>query len=136
MARAREAAIQRAIVRALRLALPGTAIIHHSPNERRAGGKAARRAQAILVGMGVCPGWPDLVVLAGGRVVFLEVKAPGGRVSAAQRAFRDAVEDQGHHWALVRSIDDALGALSEAGVRVRARCVRSVPGEAVKGGGA
>lgn len=125
MARAREAAIQRAIVRALRLALPGAAIIHHSPNERRAGGRAGRRAQAILVGMGVCPGWPDLVVLEGGRVVFLEVKAPGGRVTAAQRAFREAVENQGHHWAVVRSIDDAFEALAKAGVRVRARLVHS-----------
>ncbi|WP_327077771.1 VRR-NUC domain-containing protein [Paracoccus sp. SMMA_5] len=105
---------------ALRVALPA-AVIHHSPNEHRAGGAAARRVQGIRSGMGLCRGWCDLVVLAQGRVLFLEVKGPRGRLSPAQEAFRDRVLAQGHHWALVRSVDDALEAAASAGLVVRAR---------------
>lgn len=115
-----EADVQRAVVAALRVALPG-AVIHHSPNEHRAGGVAARRVQGIRVGMGVCPGWPDLVVLAQGRVLFLEVKAAGGRLRPEQAAFRDRVRAEGHGWALVRSVDEALEAAANAGLVVRAR---------------
>ncbi|WP_128515259.1 VRR-NUC domain-containing protein [Tabrizicola thermarum] len=116
----READIQRAVVAALRVALPG-AIIHHSPNEHRAGGVAARRVQGIRSGMGLCAGWSDLVVLAQGRVLFLEVKGPRGRLSPAQEAFRERVLAEGHHWALVRSVDEALEAAATAGMVVRAR---------------
>jgi hypothetical protein len=105
-----EAEIQRAIVTALRLALPRGAIVHHVANEVAAGGAAARKRQAILVGMGLHPGFSDLVVLAEGRVLFLEVKAPDGRLRPDQADFRDAVRAQGFAWELARSIDDALDA--------------------------
>lgn len=118
--RAQEADVQRAVVAALRMALPG-AVIHHSPNEHRAGGPSARRVQGIRAGMGLSPGWPDLVVLAQGRVLFLEIKGPRGRLAPAQVAFRDRVRAEGHHWSLVRSVDDALDAAAAAGLVVRAR---------------
>ena len=114
-----EADIQRDVVRFLRAVLPAGAIVHHSPNETGAGTHAARKRQAILSGMGVYPGFADLIVLAGGQVLFLEVKTPTGRLSPAQAAFRDAVLEQGFGWALVRSIDDAHVALFEHGIRTR-----------------
>jgi hypothetical protein len=52
-------------------------------------------------------------------VLFLELKAPKGRLSPAQAAFRDAVQAQGFGWALVRSLDDALGALADHGLTMR-----------------
>jgi hypothetical protein len=113
-----EADVQRAVVSALRFALPG-AIIHHSPNEHRAGGDAARRARGIRSGMGLCAGWPDLVILAQRRVVFLEVKAPGGRLSDAQAAFGARAMAEGHVWAVVRSVDEALDVLARAGLASR-----------------
>lgn len=73
----------------------------------------------MLVGMGVHPGFADLIVLTGGHTVFLEVKSKAGRLSPAQKAFRDAVQAQGFGWALVRSTDDALVALAALGVRTR-----------------
>lgn len=112
-----EADLQRDVVRLLRMSLPPGAILHHSPNEQRAAGP---EAQAILVGMGVHPGWADLVVLYAGRVVFLELKAKAA-VSPAQAEFRDAVRAQGHTWALARSCKDAVEALVVAGVPVRVR---------------
>jgi hypothetical protein len=114
-----ESDLQRAVVGALRLALPRTAILHHSANEVTEAGPRGAKRQAILVGMGVHPGFADLMVLSEGRLLFLELKAPKGRLRPEQEAFRDAVIAQGHGWALVRSLDDALGALAEHGFTSR-----------------
>ncbi|SFC44546.1 VRR-NUC domain-containing protein [Tropicimonas isoalkanivorans] len=113
-----EADIQRLIVRTLRAVLPRGAIVHHSANEIR-GGPNAQRAQAINVGMGVHPGFSDLLVISEGQVLFLEVKSKTGRLSERQAAFRDLVRAQGLAWAMVRSVDEALGALAEHGFRTR-----------------
>ena len=114
-----EADLQRAVVTALRFALPKSAIIHHCANEVTEAGTRGAKRQAILVGMGVQPGFADLIILCGGRVLFLELKSLKGRLSPAQEAFRDAVLAQGFGWALVRSLDDALGALADHGFTTR-----------------
>lgn len=114
-----EADIQRQIVALLRAVLPKGAIVHHAANEVGGGGRHARTRQAILTGMGVHAGFSDLAVLAEGRALFLEVKSARGRLSPAQTAFRDAVQVQGFAWALVRSPEDALAALSAHGFRTR-----------------
>ena len=114
-----EADLQRAVVQALRVALPRTAIIHHCANEVTEPGPRGAKRQAILVGMGVHAGFADLMVLCDGRVLFLELKAPKGRLRPSQEAFRDAVLAQGFGWALVRSLDDALGALADHGFTTR-----------------
>ena len=114
-----EADLQRAVVTALRFALPRTAIIHHCANEVTEPGPRGAKRQAILVGMGLYPGFADLMVLCEGRVLFLELKSLKGRLSPAQEAFRNAVLAQGFGWALVRSLDDALGALADHGFTSR-----------------
>ena len=114
-----EADLQRAVVRALRFALPRTAILHHCVNEVTEAGPRGAKRQAILVGMGVHAGFADLMILCEGRVLFLELKAPKGRLRPNQETFRDAVLAQGFSWALVRSLDDALGALADHGFTTR-----------------
>ncbi|PXW68498.1 hypothetical protein C7964_1034 [Loktanella sp. PT4BL] len=114
-----EADLQRAVVVALRFALPKGAIVHHCANEVTEAGPCGARRQAILVGMGVNPGFADLIVLCDGRVLFLELKSLKGRLSPEQEAFRDAILAQGFGWALVRSLDDALGALADHGFTTR-----------------
>uniref|UniRef100_UPI004047E110 VRR-NUC domain-containing protein n=1 Tax=Yoonia sp. TaxID=2212373 RepID=UPI004047E110 len=114
-----EADLQRAVVTALRFALPKSAIIHHCPNEVTEAGPRGAKRQAILVGMGVHSGFADLIVLCAGRVLFLELKSLKGRLSPAQEAFRDAVLAQGFGWTLVRSLDDALEALADHGFTTR-----------------
>jgi hypothetical protein len=69
--------------------------------------------------MGVHAGFADVIVLCDGRVLFLELKSLKGRLSPAQEAFRDATLAQGFGWALVRSLDDALGALADHGFTTR-----------------
>ena len=116
-----EADLQRSVVTALKFALPKTAIIHHSANEVTEPGPRGAKRQAILVGMGVHPGFADLMVLCDSRVLFLELKSLKGRLSPNQEAFRDTVLAQGFGWALVRSVDDALGALADNGFTSRAQ---------------
>ena len=114
-----EADLQRTVVTALRFALPKGAIIHHCANEVTEAGPRGAKRQAILVGMGIHPGFADLIILCAGRVLFLELKSLRGRLSPAQEVFRDAVQAQGFGWALVRSLDDALGALADHGLTTR-----------------
>ena len=99
-----EADLQRAVVTTLRFALPNGAIIHHCANEVTEAGPRGAKLQAILVGMGVHPGFADLVILCDGRVLFLELKSLRGRLRQAQEAFRDAVMTQGFGWDLVLSL--------------------------------
>jgi hypothetical protein len=119
-----EADAQRAIVLALRFALPRDAIVHHAANEIAAGDRRGQIRQSILVGMGVHAGFADLIVISGGRVLFLEVKSETGRLRKSQEVFRDMVCAQGFGWALVRSVDDALGALADHGFTSRVRPAR------------
>ena len=116
-----EADLQRSVVTALKFALPKTAIIHHCANEVTEPGPRGAKRQAILVGMGVHPGFADLMVLCDSRVLFLELKSLKGRLSPNQEAFRDTVLAQGFGWALVRSVDDALGALADNSFTSRAQ---------------
>ena len=110
-----EADAQREIVKHLRPVLPKGSILHHSANEVNGHGKAAYLKQSILKGMGVYPGFADLVLLQNGRSLFLEVKSKTGSQSKSQKEFQSTVEAQGHAYAIVRSLDDALGALSKHG---------------------
>ena len=121
-----EADAQRAIVQALRVALPRDAIIHHCANEVTEPGSRGKIRQSILVGMGVHGGFADLMVISGGRVLFLEIKSQTGRLRKSQEVFRDTVCAQGFGWALVRSVDDALGALADNGFTSRVRPARRV----------
>ena len=121
-----EADTQRAIVQALRVALPRDAIIHHCANEMTEAGSRGQIRQSILVGMGVHAGFADLIVISSGRVLFLEVKSQTGRLRKSQEVFRDTVCAQGFGWALVRSVDDALGALADHGFTSRVRPVRRI----------
>ena len=124
-----EADAQRAIVQALRFALPRDAIVHHCANEVTEAGPQGARRQAILVGMGIHAGFAVLIVISGGRVLFLEVKSETGRLRKSQEVFRDTVITQGFGWALVRTVDDALGALADKGFtsRVQLPARRAAP---------
>lgn len=121
-----EADIQRAIVEALRRHLPH-GLVHASINEQR---KGNARDQALAMGMGAHPGFPDLLVMCEGRMLFIEVKSPAGRLSYNQEAFRDWCQIEGHAWALCRSVDDATEAAKAAGFRLH-----GLGREAVRGRG-
>jgi hypothetical protein len=56
----------------------------------------------------ITPGLPDLLVFHRGRFIFAEVKRPGGRLTPAQRTFRDECEAAGVAWACWRSAEEAV----------------------------
>ena len=69
---------------------------------------------------GVLPGVPDIIGLTFTGPFFMEVKAPGGVLSPAQRDFRDRLAVLGYErWAVVRGVDDAKGALASWGIPTR-----------------
>lgn len=55
---------------------------------------------------GLPSGFSDLLILAGGKVYFCEVKAPYGRLRPDQAAFRDEVVRRGYDYFVARSIED------------------------------
>lgn len=55
-----------------------------------------------------CPGSPDILGIAKGGIWFgIEVKTEMGRMSEAQKNFRNMVLSMGGHYACVRSINEA-----------------------------
>lgn len=75
----------------------------------------ADHGRVVRFGLGL--GSADLIGLlrGSGRFFALEIKAPRGVVSAEQRAWIGAVEAAGGFARVVRSVDEALRALDEAG---------------------
>jgi hypothetical protein len=66
---------------------------------------------------GVRSGVADLCfMLPAGRVAWLEMKTAKGALSETQKAFRDRALALGHHWALARSVDEAIEHLTAWGV--------------------
>jgi hypothetical protein len=106
-----EALIQRAIISRLRwLGVLAVSV----PNE----GKRTAVTGRALKGNGMRPGFPDLICMQAGRVAFLEVKAPAGRLSHTQGEFHEELRRQAMFVAVVRSQDDAVSALRDAGFSV------------------
>jgi hypothetical protein len=126
-----EADFQRSLVRDLGAILLPPFVLHHSANEVRRAGREGRIAREIAKGMGVHPGFADLVLLSAKQAVFFELKSATGTLSEDQIAFRDFVRGQGHGWALIRTLDDALAALKAFGIPTRIRSA----GECTCGGG-
>lgn len=65
------------------------------------------------VNMGT-PGFPDLmVIMRGGRILFIELKAPKGRVTDKQAAMHDRLEELGHRVVVARDVASAVGAVQQ-----------------------
>jgi hypothetical protein len=89
-----ETALQKSILRALRLAghWPMRVGVNH---KRGASGSASAE-----------PGCPDLCVLDLGA--WLEVKLPGGKLSAVQQAWHQKARERGVNCAVVMSVVEAV----------------------------
>ena len=108
-----EAIIQRAIIARLRMS---GIVCHHSPNAAKRSVINGRRVKQD----GMITGWPDLTVVGPeGLVAFLEVKAPGGKLSPAQGEIGMMLMRMGQVWAEVRSQDEAVQTLQEWGWDVK-----------------
>jgi hypothetical protein len=104
--------IQRAVFEHLALRSTPGVFAFHPAN----GGWRSRIEAAILKGLGVRAGVPDIIAVRDGRTYGLEVKTPGGRLSAAQRSAHAALRAAGATVATAWGLDDALKTLEAWGL--------------------
>jgi hypothetical protein len=64
------------------------------------------RAMMRRVSMGLRKGAADLVLVLPGNVIFLEVKKPDGTQSTDQKRFQGKIEELGHRYEIVRSLEE------------------------------
>lgn len=68
--------------------------------------------QFVLINMrrvkGLPEGFSDLFWVGEGKVAFIEVKTPTGKVREAQERFRELMKSYGHIAGVVRSPEDAV----------------------------
>lgn len=107
--------LQRAVHQYLRAALPDDAVHFSIPN----GLMRSKKAGAAAVGEGLLAGVPDLEIVWRGRAYFIELKAPRGVVSAAQRETQRRLIYAGAEVLLCRSVDDVEAGLREACIPLR-----------------
>lgn len=107
-----EGPVQKSVLRYLRLTLPAGFIVQHTANRPRSrvqGGKEKA--------LGAVAGWPDLGIFGPGpdgpSAWFMEIKAPGGKVSDDQREVHDQLMDAGFGIRIVRCVEDARKAVSD-----------------------
>lgn len=82
--------------------------IENRNNGRNEGGRRKQR--------GCKAGIPDILTIYQGRVLFLEVKTPKGRLRPSQKKLIPEIEQAGAGVVVVRSVDDVFHVLKEAGV--------------------
>lgn len=107
-----EAQLQRSVIAQLQWrARPGVWWTHVP-----LGGLRSKVEAAIFRSLGVRAGCPDLLIVADGRALFLELKAPGRKLSAAQVECHDALRRAGATVETADNIDMALDQLTAWGL--------------------
>jgi hypothetical protein len=103
--------IQVAVIRHLRLRGRPDITCWHTPN----GELRDRRHAAKLKAMGTLPGVADLIFVFpnAAPLLCLELKAPGRKLTPAQKAFAYRMRASGHNHECADSIDAALGILNQ-----------------------
>ena len=69
----------------------------------------------ITQSLGSYPGLPDRVMHRNGRVEYLEIKRPKGKLSPGQLAFQEQCEQDGIPYYVIRNIDDLLAVINITG---------------------
>jgi hypothetical protein len=104
--------VQKAVAEHLRLRRAPGVYWFHPAN----GGARTAIEGAILKACGVRAGVPDLICIRDGRAYGLELKAPNGRLSDAQRLAHEEMARAGAEVAVAIGIDQALERLEGWGL--------------------
>jgi hypothetical protein len=104
--------IQRAVFEHLALRSAPDVFAFHPAN----GGWRSRIEAAILKGLGVRAGVPDVIAVRDGRTYALEIKSPGGRLTTAQNAAHAALRAAGAAVVTSYGLDEALAQLERWGL--------------------
>ncbi len=112
-----EQAIQRSCVDFLRQCAPhGLAWTAINPVPAK-----SKAVAGISKAMGMQAGIPDLLMVWKGRAIFVEFKAPGGRLSPAQRDCQAGLMLAGALVHTVKSLDEFADFLQVLGIPIQAR---------------
>ena len=76
----------------------------------------------ILQGLGSFLGIPDIIAIKGGRVLFLEIKKPGGKLSPGQIIFRDLILSHDGEYYRIDSLDRLIEVLDTREIGPKCRC--------------
>ena len=110
-----EADVHISIVNYINRVLPHNLMAHPANGEKR-----SKEAAKKLKCMGVRAGVPDLFIPLGcGKILWLEIKKPGGVLSKPQREYIKKLRDYGHPVAIVESIDDVRNTFKAMGIVTR-----------------
>jgi hypothetical protein len=101
--------IQKAVIAHLRLYGVRDMLFWHTPN----GGKRSITQAVKFKALGVVAGIPDLLILHGGQLHALELKAPKGRVSFDQLSVMGNLKRAGAKVEFAFGLDEALRALRD-----------------------
>jgi hypothetical protein len=112
-----EDAIQRAVFSHLHTRGTADLFFLHVPN----GGYRHPREAAILKGLGVRAGVPDVLAIKGGQAYGLELKADTGRTTPEQQRTLEAMAKAGTIVAVAYGLDAALAQLETWGL-LRGTC--------------
>ena len=107
-----ENVLQKAIAKLLEVAAPRKVMWFHVPN----GEKREAVTAALLKGMGVKPGVPDLLLYdtSTGHLYAIEVKAKDGYLSESQKAWMEHfTSSPTARYAVARSVEDAVQILQD-----------------------
>ena len=107
-----EDAIQRAIVQHYRMRAAPNVFMFAVPN----GGWRSPVEAAIMKATGTVPGIPDTIWIKNGKAYALELKAEGGRLSAAQEHVLIKLRDAGAMATHAHGIDQAIRILEGWGL--------------------
>jgi hypothetical protein len=107
-----EDAIQRTVLQHLKIRAPREAFYFHPAN----GGWRSAAEAAILNGLGVVAGVPDLIIIYLGKVFALELKADGAKPTARQVEVQDRLRAAGAEVACCVGLDAALQQLEAWGL--------------------
>jgi hypothetical protein len=107
-----EGQLQRSLVDRLRWCARSDVWFCHIPN----GGARSPVAGAIFKSFGVVPGAPDLLIVRAGQALFMELKAPGRKLSPAQIECHAALRRAGALVETIDNIDAAIAFLHRLGV--------------------
>lgn len=103
--------IQRAVMLHLRTRGAPGVFAFAVPN----GGYRKPKEAAIMKGLGVTAGVPDICIVKSGMALFLELKAEKGKVSVAQECAHQKIFDAGAPVVVATGLDAALAQLEKWG---------------------
>jgi hypothetical protein len=108
----REQPEHQAFVQHLHLRLRPPTFFFHPPM----GGKRSAITGALMKSLGARAGMPDVMLITGGKIYGVELKAPGGRLSPVQKECHEALRAAGCTIGVACGLDEGLALLETWGL--------------------